>query len=469
MNGNLVISVHEILRIGAVFWLMGCHTKRDLDRVHMIISKILSTLKQSYYILELKERQYQKPRDLEKIQGKRLRRIITHAYNHVPFYHSLFKKRGIKPSNINTVADLRKLPIISKADVLQNWESFISNTARPEKCTIACTSGSTGTPMKILVDNVTRDINLALVYYAFFECGMHITDRFLELTAAFPSTSKRVFWYGPGYWMKGNYLSVFNDPALNVKEILRINPDTIYSFPSALECIMEDFGDELRKIKPHLLCIQGEMLTEKRRKLIEECWGLNPNNTYGSREFLRIAFECNEHQGLHVLTDWLVFELVKDGEDVGSNEQARTVVTSLYNYTMPLIRYDLGDLAIWSDDKCACGRSWPLLKEISGRFMDFVTLPSGKKVPFGLILVFLRAIEGIKRFQVIVQESKKNVIAKIICNRNAREKDRELIRQKVMSKVKLALLYEGFNIQVKFENTILQQPSGKIPFFILEK
>ncbi len=439
----------------------------------MIVPKSISPFRQIRCILELRKRQYQKPRDLKRVQNKRIRKMVRHAYYNVPFYHSLFKKVDVKPSDINCVADLTKLPTVSKADFLQNWESFISHTAQPKKCEIARTSGTTGTPLKILEDQVTKDIGYALKYYAFFECGMKLKDRLLELTAAFPSLSKCVFRHGPiGFMkvgsMKGFYLSVFNDPAENVDEIFKINPDVIYSYPTALECIIEDFGSRLSEIKPKLVFTQAETVTERRRKLIEDCWGISPCDTYGSREFFRIAFECNEHQGLHVINDWVIVELMKDGEIVGANEQGEVIVTSLYNYTMPLIRYKLGDLAVWSGEKCTCGRGWPLLKAIEGRIEEIITLPSGRKVsslPIGCVL--FKTIVDIKHFQII-QKSRENFIIRVVCNKNVNKKGKERVQRHITQSFKFACFNENLDIQVKFVPIILPQPSGKTPDFIRE-
>ena len=430
----------------------------------MIPSKYLSTFRVPYHILKLKKSQHQRPSDLEKAQSKKLRKIVRHTYYHVPYYHFLFKKAGIKPSDIRSATDLTKLPTVSKAEFVQNWGGFISNTAHPEKCKIFTTSGTTGTPLRILKNRVTEAIGYALTYYIFFECGMHLTDRFLELTLAFPSLSKSTFRHGPGGLMKGYYLSLFNDPAANVEEILKINPDVIYSFPSALEYITQDFSSEMKNLKPRLLFTQSEMLTKKVRKLIENLLNIIPNDTYGSREISGIAFECNEHQGLHVIADWVILELVKDGENVAPNEEGETIITSLYNYAMPFIRYKLGDLAVWADDECTCGRVWPLLKALKGRLADTVILPSRRRIPSVGVEVLIRAVENVKRFQ-IVQRPNKDIIMKVVVDN---KKMQERIQREIIRRVKLACLNEDVNVQVRFVEAILPQASGKTPDFIRE-
>ena len=415
-------------------------------------------------ILGLKRNQHHK--NLEGLRNKRLRKIVRHAYYHVPYYHFLFKKLGIRPDEIGCVADLSKLPLVSKSEFKQDWDKFVSTDVQSAKCATFTTSGTTGTPLRILKDPMAVNVESAMIYYSFFECGLHLTDRFLELTVVYPSIRERAIRHGPAGLMRGLYLLAINDPAENVARILEMNPTVINTFPTTLEYMIEEFRDELKRIRPRLVFTQGEKLTTRQRILVENCWNFTPNETYGSREFPRIAFECNEHQGLHVIDDWIILELLKDGEKVGPKEQGETIVTSLYNYAMPFIRYRLGDLARWSRDKCACGRSWPLLEEVEGRTMDYITLPSGKKILGNLVGAYIK-IPSVKRYQIIAQQSKANILIKLILNNDAKEKDQESIRQRVIREVKLACLNE-MTVDVKFVSAIPPLHSGKNPDLVLE-
>jgi len=435
----------------------------------MILPKPLSALRVPYHIWKLKKSQYQRTSDLTKAQSKKLRKMVEHAYYHVPYYHFLFKNAKIHPRDIKSLTDLAKLPTVCKSEFVQNWGKFVSNTTNPGKCKIFTTSGSTGTPLRVLKDRVTEAIGYSLTYYMFFECGMHFDDRFLEATIAFPNLRECIFRHGPFNLMKGYYVSLVNDSAYIVKKIHKIKPDVIYSYPTTIEYLLEDFGDEMRDLNPKLLFTQGEMLTEKCRKLIEDTLNIIPSNTYGSREFPAIAFECDKHEGLHVLNDWIVLELMRDGEVVGPGEKGETVVTSLYNYAMPFLRYRLGDIASWEEDTCTCGRSWPLLKAIEGRVSDFITLPSGTRIQGTVVPVYLRRIPGVKRFQMIFQESKTRLLIKVVCDDNVQEEDMENLRGRLIHQARLACLNEDLNIEVSFVSAIPPQPSGKNPDLVVER
>jgi phenylacetate-CoA ligase len=397
--------------------------------------------------------------------------MVRYAYSYVPFYHGLYKRLGIRPGDVRCLSDLEKLPLVSKDMFRENWDDFISRAVEPKKCKIFNTSGTTGTPTKILKNETTEDLDYASVYYAFFECGLNFKDRYLEISSTFRNSRKRVFRHGPAGLMKGRFLLSHNDLAYNVKNMLKINPTAIYTAPKLLEVMLEDYGSKLKKVHPRLVFTQGEKLTDKQRKLIGDCWGIKPNETYGSREILRLAFECNDHHGLHILSNRLILELVEDGVVVGSGERGETVVTSLYDFGMPFIRYRLGDLARWSDDECSCGRSWPLLKAIEGRIRRVFILPSGKKIIGNWVAGYIKRVElghYIKRHQIIYQQSKAHLMIKLVCHENIQEKEKTLLEKNVINVVKRVCFYEDIFIEVCFVSSIPPQPSGKIPDIILE-
>lgn len=114
------------------------------------------------------------------------------------------------------------------------------------------------------------------------------------------------------------------------------------------------------------------MVTQHCRDIVKKKFDLELFETYGAVEFGWLAFECNEHCGLHMTTNNMYLEIVdEEGEQVSAGEQGEIIVTGLYNRAMPLIRYRIGDLGIPSDEKCPCGRSWPLIKSIEGRINDY--------------------------------------------------------------------------------------------------
>jgi phenylacetate-CoA ligase len=186
-------------------------------------------------------------------------------------------------------------------------------------------------------------------------------------------------------------------------------------------------------------------------------------DTYGSVEFSRLAFECPEHTGLHVITDGAVVELLMDGKPVSVGEPGRVVVTGLYNYAMPLIRYDLDDLAVQSSEACPCGRSWPLIRSIEGRSMDYLTMPSGRQVFPGFIYYVInsetkRHARSIAQFQVVQKERAKVAVMVV---KGAQFDTDAVARIKDKMERSLSELGETVVVEVQIVPEIVADRSGK--------
>lgn len=339
------------------------------------------------YLAELKMHQKKSREELLGIQLKKLRKMVKHAYDNVPFYRDLFTKNDIDSEDIKKIDDLQKIPIITKRDISANYDKILANGINAGQCEVISTTGSTGIPLKVFYDKKSLFYSTALVYFAFFESGLKLTDRIVELTGTMGDCSKAL--------IKKNLISVYDSPDKVMKMLKQYDPTVIYSFPSIFKTLSSSLNGELSSLNTRLIFTHGETLTKSCRETIVSTFGAKVYNTYGSTEFNRLAFECSENS-LHMITDCAVIEVIKDGQSVGPGEEGEIVVTGLYNYAMPLIRYKLGDVGILAEDQCSCGRGWPLIKSIEGRTDDFLTLPSGK-------IISPRTINTIENIPGIIQ------------------------------------------------------------------
>ncbi len=408
----------------------------------------------SSYLAELKLHQRNSKKELAEIQLKRLRRIIAHSYEYIPYYRDLFDREKIKPENIKKLEDLQKIPITTKKDIQANYDKIFSNSI--EKYEILTTTGSTGIPLSIYNDRRSHFYSEALLLYAFSEAGLKLRDRFVEISAIpeqsnFLDKNFRIF--------RRDEISLYNSMEKIIEMLKKYKPDAIYTFPSVLRT-MSHFLDNGVHLKPRLIFTHGETLTESCRETINSAFGAKIMNTYGSTEFNRLAFECEEHSGLHMITDCSVIDFVKDGENVGSGCEGEIIVTGLYNYKMPLIRYGLGDIGIPTDEKCSCGRNWPLIKSIEGRSDDYLILPSGKVISPRNINV-IEGIPGIIQYRTI-QERKDRFVVLIIP-----DKDFSLeTEKKIKEKINLGCLGENINIEIRLVEEIPRERTGKLKTII---
>ena len=198
----------------------------------------------------------------------------------------------------------------------------------------------------------------------------------------------------------------------------------------------------------------GETLTETHRKLIESAFNCKVFNRYGSREFGCVAHECEAHEGLHVMAESFFLEFIKYNKWVNEGELGKIIITNFDNYTMPFIRYDIGDMGIPINKMCSCGRGLPLIKSIEGRITEFIPTPSGKLVPYLYFNYFFEQYgKYIKQFQVI-QENIDLIKINIIPDSKFNLKIEEKIKQDLQN-------YLEVKLEIKKVNEILLTKAGK--------
>lgn len=402
------------------------------------------------YMAELKLHQRKSRKELSEIQLNKLKKMLTHSYNNVPFYRELFIRENIDPDNIKKIEDLQKLPVMTKRDIQANYDKILAVGTNKDQCKLINTTGSTGIPLRVYSDKRALLYSSALIYFGFFESGLRLKDKMVELTGIMENCS--------GTLIKKNMISTFDPPEKIMKMLRQYNADVLYSFPSIFKTLSNSLNGELSSLNTKLIFTHGETLTESNRELITSTFGTKVCNTYGSTEFNRLAFECSQHSGMHMLTDGAIIEIVKDGQVVGPGEEGDIVVTGLYNYAMPFIRYNLGDIGILADydEKCPCGRNWPLIKSIEGRSDDFLTLPSGRIISPRTINV-IEDIPGIVQYRTI-QETRNRFVVQVVPGKDFSANSEGEIRRQI----RLGCLGEDVNIEIVVVNELPRERTGKL-------
>jgi phenylacetate-CoA ligase len=292
-----------------------------------------------------------------------IKTLVRHAYENVPYYRKLFRSIDLRPADISSANDLRKIPILTKEVVQKNYRDFIGtkNIARVHR-----TTGTSGKPLYIFYDMRDFDGYLIAKASALLKKFVGITknDRIvntfayglvqagLEYDLAASKTGAMVIPTGTGL-MAGH--------GKTLDAIVEFRPTALFATPSyalRLGEIVEDSKLSPRKMKIERAMITGEPLTEAARERIEEIWGAEVYNVWGMTEIGAGAGECSEHSGLHVMSDYIIPEVFRDGETCQDGE-GELVVTTVGRYSMPLIRYNTRDIVKLSTKKCACGSGYP--------------------------------------------------------------------------------------------------------------
>jgi len=412
-----------------------------------------------YYLWKIRRVQWLRCSELEELQNLKLKAIIKHAYENVPYYHKLFGSVRLKPRDIRTKEDLIKIPITTKK-VLQKLSisERVAKGVDIYKCIKSRTSGSTGEPLDVFLSKKEMGYRIAMQTRVY---GLNLIMKKANILS--PETFGRkgllkVLRKGLNHiGLRRRYdLSVFEEPRELAQKLMKIKPDVIESFPSIMKLIAEYVKQmNIHEITPKLIFTRAELLNTGDRNQIETAFSTKITDLYGTVESGIFAWECEKHQGYHINSDIVMLEAIRDNQQVYGQE-GEIVCTDLTNYTMPFIRYGLQDIAILSQERCGCGSSFPLIRLLQGRCEDFITLPSGKIVSPRLLSVSLVKIEGIRQYRLI-QDDINTFNAQIVKGQDFRESSIEEFKS-VLRK----LVGKEIEIDVDIVDEIQREKSGKI-------
>jgi len=335
----------------------------------------------------------------------RLRKIIKYAYDCVPFYHKRIKNLGIGPDDIKTVNDLNKLPILKKEEIRKNVDEMISKDFNIDDLKMLSTSGSTGQPLFLYISRKEDDFRKAKHLRANISLGQKPRDRWVTITSPrhFGNATKlqRVLGvYTPVP------VSVFDDVVTQISNIERMKPDILDGYSSSLLLLAKEVKKRgVETIKPRFIIGGAELIDDSSRRFIEKVFNAPFYDQYASVELERTAWQCAAKMGYHMDVDTIVVQFVdKNGEEVSDGERGEITCTSLFNYSMPLIRYAVGDIGMPSDEKCSCGRTLPIMKVVEGRKDSLLLLPDGRILtPHTLTIAInlFKFYDRIDKFRVI--------------------------------------------------------------------
>jgi len=376
-----------------------------------------------WYWLQLRHNQWLPRKKLEQLQFKKLKTIVSHAYEKVPFYRRLYDEHGVRPDILRTLDDIRKFPVLSKELVRDvPLEDRTAAGVDVSRCTLRTTSGSTGIPVKILEDERSIDYLDAYHLRRLNVYGYRPWQKIIRLTTE-PSGRESLGATGDARagLMKRlrenrmKRLVVADNVNKHLETIMQERPKLIIASPSYFRVLAKTMRDRgISGVRPRVLVTWGEVLDEGTRAYISSSFGSEVYDGYGCTEAapLGLAWECKERAGLHINMDVVLLEVLKNGEPVQPGERGEVYVTSLFRTATPMIRYRLGDIVTLSDEACPCGREMPLIKNIEGRLVDFLKTPDGRMISPYAVMSAVEGIAGIAKYQFI-QESLDRIVVTV--------------------------------------------------------
>lgn len=423
------------------------------------------------HLRQLEKSQYWPVERLMEQQLEKIKSLLVHAYHNTPFYKTQFDESGLNPYKFRDFSELEKIPIVTKDEIRKNLPSFIAKTFRQDQIHASETGGTTGVKMKFYRDNGCLSRKEAALY------------RFEKWTGWEIGEKMGLVWTAQqdyvGHWTKKAQFKnelfgrqvVFPAARMDKESIAAYVDQLIYKKPTMVRAFVSPLYEVARYINNKNIdgiCLKGvittgEPLYAHQRSEISKAFNCEVFDSYRSREVGPIAQECENHSGMHVNAELLYIETVADGDmsrfdpDVG-----RIIITDLVNYGMPLIRYDIGDLGGVSLERCACGRSLPLMTNLAGRSSDIFFTPDGKLVTAGsLVLYLVDEAPGLLGQVQIVQEALDHLAIRMTPDPAPTEEIRDYQKRKVRE------LF-GPRMRVTFEIVaeIPRHASGKYMFTI---
>lgn len=333
---------------------------------------------------------------LQAFQDAKLRRLLAHAYEHVPYYRKLFDRHRLHPRHVRGAVDLDLIPITTKQDLRDLLPTeIVSRGIDPSALLSVRTNGSTGEPFVVRRTRVEQGFHTMFrqrVYEAF---GLGLRGRIAALSylrTRHPKDTKVV-----GRWLSAMgvhptlRIDGLQEPESIVEQLEAFRPDLITALPGMLVRVADHLlATGPGRVRPRIVVVGGEVLTPLMRRRLTEAFGIAPLQTYASHEFQLLGWECRTTGGLHTCDDGSIVEVLRDGQQAVPGEEGEVVATNLHAYAMPLIRYRLADLATRGADRCACGQPFSVIGAIRGRMIDYFPLPNGRVIHPHLLLQSLQ-------------------------------------------------------------------------------
>lgn len=445
-----------------------------MNLIRMLLMPILYRRRGSQqinYYKYMKKAQWNSLEDNTALQKKLLYRTLKHAFTNVPYYRAMNIDIG-RFSEDTIFEDVKSIPFLTKKELKQDVECFYYKMPGARGVFQNVTGGSTGEAVRLLQDKYYSDwVRGTKILYNDW-AGRKLGECQLTLWG-----SERDLFYGKSTlsnladWVRNEKkLNAFkagkSDLEDFIGEINRKRPKMILAYVESAYDLAKFIKSHNYKVySPGSIMTSAGILYREFRELIEEVFHCPVFDRYGSREAGDMACECERHEGLHLNIFNHYLEIVNEnGTPCKPGEEGEIVVTTLRNFTMPLIRYKIGDLGVYSQKSCSCGRGLPMLEKVIGRTTDVFRNKKGDLI-HGLYFtpVFLFR-ENIAKYQVI-QESEEYIKVYLVLDNIMPDDFKKENYDDIIAKIRF-VMGEETKIELHFVDQIEPSESGKFMYTI---
>jgi phenylacetate-CoA ligase len=402
--------------------------------------------------------------DLAELQNRKFVALLEHAKKHSPFF--------IDYPSIDSVKCVQQLPLMTKKLISMNVDRIKANNYHTRDLKKNATSGSSGDSFYFFSDVRFDPTRQAIAMRGNFWAGYEFGEPLLLLWGSLSDVDKsrrlKTKLAHSSLLFNQKILSSFDmkeqDMVDHVVEINRFKPTLLVGYPSSLEVFSDYIIRERVEVhRPKGIITSGETLINSQRDITEKAFGCKVMNRYGSREMGNIASECQHQKGLHIHEDHVVVEILNEHqESCKPGELGELVITDLHSFGFPMIRYRIGDIGVFSEKPCSCGRPYRLLDRVEGRTFDIVVGCNGNRVPGTYFTLLLKKVPGIDKFQ-LRQNKELEIQVCVVVNADFTP----LVEQQMVEGMKEKLGYDT-RIVVKTVERFEPSASGKHRWIVSE-
>jgi phenylacetate-CoA ligase len=436
------------------------------ENIVLPLSDLITGQSVTKYFRFLQNSQWWSTEKLREFQEKRLRQLIKHSVESVPYYRELFINYNIKIDDIRNIEDLKKIPILNKKTIKKEGVERFKSTAYPENHSVKMSSsGSTGEPLFYLTTKEAYSVNIASNLRGWYWMGYRLADKYIKLSQ---NPRKNPIKRLQDYFSNNLYLAT--NPLIDsnfehiLRQIERYQPKVIRCYPDPLL-----FLARYKKHNPHFaysplaITTTGNTLFPETRNEIEEAFGCKIFDSY-SCEGNSTVFECPNHSCYHSTEEYGISEIIDEFGNPVTKGIGKLISTDLWNLKHPFIRYDTQDYVEVDNEPCLCGREHLRILRILGRDNDVLVMPNGRRFIVHNFTGFFQTDipeinSSIDQFQVV--KTNNEVIFKLVVNRSYNRDVAEFIKNYWTSELQ-------FDVKIEIVPSIPLTKSGKRRFIFHE-
>jgi phenylacetate-coenzyme A ligase PaaK-like adenylate-forming protein len=405
---------------------------------------------------------------IQELRDRKLRELVEHAYEQIPFYRHLLDERGVPPQSIKGLQDLPKLPVMTKDMFHAHWPELRARDVPDSRVRVVPTGGTTGIPMRVARDAGSGVWSIACYVRGLAWAGLTLRQRRVQLFGGSLAIQRSRRLERLRQWLSGGvFLPAFELGPHNVRDyairIRRSGARFLIGYPSACHALAKLAEAAGEPLSFTAVLPTAELCPPAWAEAIARAFSADVRPYYGCGEVNSLAYSCPGGEVYHTSDEHAVIEVEQESGHAALEGEGAFLITDLDNHAMPLIRFRNGDAGRVAEPGCPCGRTLGRILRLDGRVNDMLVTTKGVKFSGVIATHSFRLIEHVEAYQV-VQQAPGQAVIRIM---RGRDYDATVEEPKLYS-IFGRHLGEGSQVSIEYVTSIARTPAGKARFVINE-